>query len=315
MREIGGYFELDQFIKRPYYNKMIELNTGRNAVIYLVKAKGIKKIYIPHYLCDSISGILDRYAVEYEKYSIDKNFHPIFEQKLDTNEFLYIVNYFGQIDNTTIKRFSEKYGSIIIDNTQSFFQKPIVGIDTIYSLRKYFGLPDGAYLSTDCFLDEELENEKSSHRMRHILGRFEEDASKYYENYKTNDESFKTLSLNRMSRISQNVLGAIDYEKVRSRRNDNFMHLEQRLSNSNLLDIRTPEGPFCYPYYMENGLEVKTKLAEKKIYIPTLWPNVLTDSLADTLAYDYAAKILPLPCDQRYDIADMDRIIKELKYV
>lgn len=41
---------------------------------------------------------------------------------------------------------------IILDNTQSFFQKPISGIDTIYSCRKYFGVPDGAYLSTNILL-------------------------------------------------------------------------------------------------------------------------------------------------------------------
>lgn len=313
MREIGGYFELDQFINKPYYNDMIELNTGRNSLAYLIIAKDIKKVYIPHYLCDSVSGVLKMLSVDYEGYSIDKNFNPLFDKKLEKDQYLYIVNYYGQISNSSIRSFKEQYEAIIIDNTQSFFQKPVQGIDTIYSLRKYFGVPDGAYLSNDKILEVSLEEEKSNHRMKHILGRFEGEASTYYNDFKENDESFKMLPLKKMSRLSKNILGAIDYEKVRLRRHQNFLYLHDNLGNSNVLDIRVPDGPFSYPYYVKNGIVVRKALAEKKIYIPTLWPNVLRDNKESTTEYDYAANILPIPCDQRYDIKDMKRIIKELK--
>ncbi|QII82421.1 hypothetical protein [Jeotgalibaca arthritidis] len=312
MREIGGYFELDQFINKPYHNNMIELNTGRNALAYLIKAKGIKKVYIPHYLCNSVSGVLKMLSVDYEGYSIDKNFNPLFDKKLEKDQYLYIVNYYGQISNSSIRSFKEQYGAIIIDNTQSFFQKPVQGIDTIYSLRKYFGIPDGAYLSTDKILEEKLEEEKSGHRMNHILGRFEGEASTYYNDFRRNDESFKTLPLKKVSRISRNILGAIDYEAVRLRRNKNFQFLNEILSASNHLNISVPEGPFAYPYYAENGIEIRKKLARKKIYIPTLWPNVLQDKNEKSIEYDYAANILPLPCDQRYGLEDMECIVREI---
>jgi len=312
MKEIGGYFELDQLINRPYHNNMIELNTGRNALVYLIKAKAIKKVYLPHYLCDSVSGILDSISVEHEGYSVDKELNPLFDKKLKNNEFVYIVNYYGQTSNGDILSLKERYGRIIIDNTQSFFQKPIQGIDTIYSLRKYFGLPDGAYLSTDRILKEKLEEEKSGHRMNHILGRFEGEASTYYNDFRRNDESFKTLPLKKVSRISRNILGAIDYEAVRLRRNKNFQFLNEILSASNHLNISVPEGPFAYPYYAENGIEIRKKLARKKIYIPTLWPNVIQDGNEKSIEYDYAANILPLPCDQRYGLEDMECIVREI---
>ena len=44
MKEIGGYFQLDELVNMPYHNNMIELNLGRNALIYLVKSK-IKNIF------------------------------------------------------------------------------------------------------------------------------------------------------------------------------------------------------------------------------------------------------------------------------
>ena len=58
-------------------------------------------------------------------------------------------------------------------------------------------------------------------------------------------------------------------------------------------------------------MEVKKKLAEKKIYVATLWSNVL--ELDGTPEKDYAENILPLPCDQRYGNEEMNTIVTEIK--
>jgi hypothetical protein len=312
MREIGGYFQLDQLINKPYHENLVELNTGRNALLYLVNAKKIRKLYLPFFLCNSVSDMLNKHKINYEYYHIAKYFLPIFDQDLKNDGYLYIVNYYGQITDNVISGFKDKYKNIILDNTQSFFQKPVLGVDTIYSCRKYFGVPDGAYLSTDAILDEKLEEDQSSSRMKHILGRLEGQASDYYDEFKKNDESFKELPIKKMSQLTRNILGAIDYEKVIEARNRNFKYLHDRLENTNILEIKLPYGPFAYPYYVENGIEIRKKLAEKKIYIPTLWPNVLKENLEDSIEYDYAANILPLPCDQRYGIEDMEMLYKKL---
>ncbi len=201
---------------------------------------------------------------------------------------------------------------MVLDNTQSFFQKSIPGIDTIYSCRKYFGVPDGAYLSTDIVLNEKLEEDQSSSRMKHILGRFEGQASDYYNEFKKNDESFKELPIKKMSQLTRNILGAIDYEKVIKSRNKNFEYLKDSLKYANVLDIELPYGPFAYPYYVENGIKIRKKLAEKRIYIPTLWPNVLKINDKNVIEYKYAANILPLPCDQRNSVRDMEFLLREL---
>lgn len=313
MREIGGYFQLDLLINRPYHENLLELNAGRNALLYLAKAKKISKIYIPYFLCNSVSDMLSKNRIDYEYYNIGKNFFPIFEEKLKKDEYLYIVNYYGQIDDDVIRMVKEKYNNIILDNTQSFFQKPVSDIDTIYSCRKYFGVPDGAYLSTEVALDEILEEDQSSSRMKHIIGRFEGQASDYYNEFNKNDEAFKELPIKTMSKLTRNILGAIDYEKVIETRNRNFKYLHDCLGNINILDVKLSYGPFAYPYYVKNGIQIRKKLAEKKIYTPTLWPNVLKENLEDSVEYEYAANIIPLPCDQRYGIDDMEYIVKELE--
>jgi hypothetical protein len=312
MKEIGGYFGLDQLVNNEYYKNLLSLNMGRNALLYLLKAKNIQKLYIPYYLCNSISNMLEKHEFDFVYYHIDADFNPVFNKKLCEGEYLYIVNYYGQLTNDKVICLKQKYGKIILDNTHAFFQKPIDGIDTIYSCRKFFGVPDGAYLSTDSVLDEELEVDISKDRMIHILGRFEGTASDYYSNFQENDASFKFEPLKYMSKLTKNILGAIDYEKVKEIRDENYTYLESRLKKMNKLRLITPEGPFAYPFYLENGVKVRKKLAEKKIYIPTLWPNVLEDTPESSLEYDYAANILPLSCDQRYCEDDMKYIVEEI---
>lgn len=312
MKEIGGYFELDRLVSNHYHKNVISLNSGRNALLYLLKARKIKKIFIPYYLCDSISKMCLKNDYAFEYYKIDLNFIPIFEQNLSNNEYIYIVNYFGQLTNECILRLREKYENIIIDNSQSFFQKPVNGVDTIYSCRKFFGVPDGAYLSTECKLDEKVEYAISYNRMQHILGRFECNASDYYSEYKKNEEYFDNDSLKRMSKLSNNILGAISYEEVLRTRNYNFTFLSEKLKLYNKLDLNNSLGAFAYPLYAKNGIEVRNKISKEKIYIPILWPNVLKDVEKNSTEYLYAANILPIPCDQRYSIDDMERILKFL---
>lgn len=171
--EIGGYFGLEASVGREYYPNLIALNSARNALVYLCKAKKIEKLYLPYFLCDSILEICKRENILYEFYHIDERMNPIFNLKLNKGEYIYIINYYGHLSDEEIYRYYKKYKSVIFDYAQAFFQRPVYGLDTIYSCRKYFGVPDGAYLSTKDRILEKLERDISMDRMKHILGRYE----------------------------------------------------------------------------------------------------------------------------------------------
>lgn len=307
MKEIGGYFGLERFSGREYHHDMIGVNSGRNALLYILKARHYQKIYIPRFLCDSVSQLCCREGYEYEEYSIDADFMPVFDRALKPEEAIYLVNFYGQISNESVLEMKRRWGNIIFDNVQDFFRKPVAGIDTIYSCRKFFGVPDGGYVACDAHLEEELPPDVSKDRMKHILGRFEETGSAYYGDFQANDEMFYDLPLGGMSLLTRNILRGIDYDAVRSARNSNYAQLAAVLDAYNGLQPAAPDGPYCYPFYCKKGMPLKRKLAAEKIYVATLWPNVL--ELDGTLEKDFAENILPLPCDQRYDENDMNRII------
>lgn len=311
-KEIGGYFGLEQLISKEYYSDLIAVNNARCALLYIIKAKHYKKVYLPFFLCDSVRLLLQRERIPFEEYRVDHSFLPLIDQRVELDEVVYIVNYYGLISDTQITGFKERYGNIVLDNAQAFFAKPISGIDTIYSCRKFFGVPDGGYVYTDAKIDDDVPVDISKDRMKHILGRFEgRCASDYYEDFNNNDESFKEIGLRFMSKLTHNILGAIDYESARQRRETNFSVLSKELNELNVLNIKCPRGPYAYPFYTKNGMAIKKQLAKRKIYVATLWPNVLETGLDTEI--DLTENILPLPCDQRYSEEDMQIVADTVK--
>ena len=117
MKEIGGYIELDTYTGKMLYEDGIKLNCGRNALAYLIKAKNIKKIYMPKFMCDSNDKVLFDNGVEIIYYDIGLDFKPIIKS---WDGWLYVVNYYGQLSNDYLKMLGK---NIIIDNAQAYFQK------------------------------------------------------------------------------------------------------------------------------------------------------------------------------------------------
>lgn len=309
MKEIGGYIEFDTFTGKMLHDDGIKLNCGRNALEYLIISKGIKKLLFPKFMCDSCDEILKRNNVYVRYYSIGIDFKPLSVDR-DEDEFLYIVNYYGQLSNDYLLSLGD---NVIVDNAQAYFNEPIDGTDTIYTCRKFFGVSDGAILYTDKLIDTPLEQSESFQRMLHLLGRYERTASDYYGVFTDNEKQFFYDKLMAMSKLTNNLLHGIEYEFVSNRRRENFQYLDKQFRSINKLDLTVPNGAFMYPLYINNGAIIRKKLQAEKIFIPTLWPSVFEICEESELEYDMAKNILPIPIDQRYGIDDMNYLIGEIQ--
>lgn len=309
LREIGGYIELDRYTMPMLHDGALALNCGRNCLAYLIRARGIKKILLPFFLCNSVRDVCIKQGVKIRHYYIGVDFTPT-DVKLQENEWLYVVNYYGQMNNTVLNNIVHKHKRVIIDNAQAYFQMPLQGVDTLYTCRKFFGVADGAFLYTDAVLEEELPRDKSYERMHFLLGRFEKTASEFYHEYTDNNHLFAEEPIKRMSKLTENLLHGIDYGTVKDKRTKNFTYLHKAFCMKNKLILSVQNGSFMYPLYIANGSEIRRKLLAEKIYIPILWPDVFEKCEKIWLEYDMAENILPLPVDQRYGIEEMEYIIR-----
>lgn len=314
MKEIGGYIELDTCRHAMLHEDAILLNCGRNALAYLLEARGIKKLYLPYFLCDSVANVCKKYGVKAAFYHIGENWLPK-DLIIDEDAWLYIVNFYGQITREDLARLAAAYRNIIIDNAQAYFDTPLANVDTLYTCRKFFGVSDGAILYTNSKLERSLEIDESFNRIHYVLGRYERTASEFYEEAAKNNDIFDNEPIKEMSRLTRNLLRSIDYEYVKQVRTNNFAYLHEKLRKVNKLNVRPIEGPFMYPLLIDDGMKIRKQLQQMKIYIPTLWPNVLEECEPDTLEYKFAADILPIPVDQRYGVEDMEYLVEVIRSV
>lgn len=309
MREIGGYIELDSYHLPMLHDGAVALNCGRNALAYLLRARRIKKLWIPKFICDSVTGVCEREGVQYAFYSIGRDFLPVQDVALGEDEWFYFVNYYSQFDNQKISEIVTRYERVIVDQAQSYFQPPIPHVDTIYTCRKFFGVADGAFLYTDAVLNEEFPFDESYGRMRFLLGRFERTASEFYGEYVANNDLFITEPIKLMSKLTRNLLHGVDNEGIKHTRENNYAFLHNAFDSINELKLSANPGTFMYPLMVARGVEIRKSLQKEKIYIPTLWPDVMEWCLPEETEYLLAQNTLPLPIDQRYQIDDMKIIV------
>ena len=312
MREFGGYIELDTYHLPMLHDGAIALNCGRNALAYLLRARKIRRLWIPKLICDSVTGVCDREGVPYALYRIGADFLPAQDIPLGEDEWLYFVNYYSQFDNGRISEYVQTYRRVIVDNAQSYFQEPLPSVDTIYTCRKYFGVADGAFLYTDAKLDETLPVDESYERMHFLLGRYERTAAEFYNEYVENNKQFEMEPIKQMSKLTNNLLHGIDYMHVKTVREQNYAYLHQKLGGINGLKLSGKPGTFMYPLQLKNAATIKKCLQAKKTYIPTLWPSVFDVTDPDCSEYKMAESILPLSIDQRYGIHDMKCLSDEI---
>ncbi len=310
--EIGGYFQLEMNKKKEYHRKAIALNSGRNALEYILRATYFKKIYLPFYTCDVLLEPIKKTYLSYEFYEINEKLEPIINN-IYSNEVILITNYFGILDDA-VKKLANKYPNVIIDNCQAFYSKPIKGVDTFYSCRKFFGVPDGSYLFTNRKLKKKITLDISHQRMSHLLIREDMNAKKGYAQFLKNEKLIRNQPIKKMSLITSSLMKTINYNKAKEKRRDNFLFLHQYFEQTNELNIITNKDsvPMIYPYLTKKGQKFKEKLIANKIYVATYWPNVFKWIGKNSWEYYLASNLVPLPIDQRYSKETMNIIISKI---
>jgi hypothetical protein len=148
--------------------------------------------------------------------------------------------------------------------------------------------------------------------MKALLIRFAEGPEAGYLESNKARLSLKGQSPTAMSALTQAMLHRVDYPKALLRRNANFSLLHRTFGRANRLPIPSypPVGPLCYPLFARlDGLH--DWLIDHRVFVPRYWPEVRGpgDSKYE-LESMLVRQCVPLPCDQRYDATDMQRVIE-----
>lgn len=308
--EIGGYFEfsLSNSAQFPYPNAF-KYHSARSAFYDLIRKSKIKKIWMPRFICDSMLEPLRLLNIDVLFYNLHTNFFPILPEKLNKDEYLFYVNYFG-ICGSVQKELLNLYPSqqVIFDHAQAFFVEPLNCFATLYSPRKFLPVAEGGLLITEQNFMPTYDSrnvDEMVQQYQHSLIRRLTSASLAYDKFKKNENKFNDCLPKRLSGITEEILNSLNYESFKEKRLENFRFLHNKLGRFNQLKINLDqlESPLTYPFLLNE--EISTCLINAKVYIPTYWSDSLSRVGVNSFEHKLVSQASHLICDQRYSKEEM----------
>lgn len=320
--EIGSFLEI-QFLKGKEFYKgsvgIARLNSGRAAIYHAIYTLGCKTVWLPYYQCDTVRDFLNRKGIAIKYYHIDSAFNPVDAAPQDY-EAIVFVNYYGVFSAKAMKERAAGYKNVIFDNSQAFFAEPCENAVSVYSARKFVGVPDGAYVIGK---NAEKHVEKypqgySSDTSLFLLQRVEYGCEgKSYISRKKNEDRIDTEDISKMSKLTHAILDGTDYDFIAKKRKDNFGYVARELNAYNKLDATRfyDEGcvPMVYPLVLEND-RLLDKLLQAKHFQGHWWSYLLEFMPKDSFEYWLSRFIIPITVDQRYEKRELAEVIDVIRH-
>lgn len=311
---VGGYFELEVGGAKSNLSQWgYGFQSARAALFSFLSVAAPQKVWLPKYLCNSVREPIDALGIEVDYYDIDSNFRLFSPPRLKASDLLVYVNYFGLCGGQQAELMAVyPPEQLIFDHSQAFFARPRNVLATIYSPRKFFGVPDGGFLVTDCEI--EIPKEEYSLSMKNadfLLARLVLGPESGYPLFKEAEQRLNDFEPRRISELTATMLSRLDFEVATRRRRSNFEYLHSRLGNINRLQFRElgDSVPLCYPL-MTGDKGLREFLIQQRIFVPTYWPDISHLVSKDSFESALIDLLLPLPCDQRYGPAEMERLVE-----
>jgi hypothetical protein len=272
-----------------------------------------RRVHVPFYICDAALAPMRERGISVAFYRLDSQLRPVGLPPRDPCELVLAVNYFGlqsPLMNTLAKRYGRNFVS---DQTQAFFAQPVSRSWTFYSARKFFGVPDGAYLYAPEPVEiRALPNPKAD--IRHLVNRLMGRQQTGYHQVRRREQEVDSR-IRVMSTLSSRLLAGVDYTDVRKRRRENYRVLHRLLGPDNQFDATLPASatPFYYPLLLRDPVDRRT-LAKENYFVPMLWPEV-PDRNARGFSFErgFCTDLLPLPIDHRYQPQHMLSAVERLR--
>ena len=312
---IGGYFALEptgtDIGTGARYRDAPSFQSARAAFHALLRSGAPPKVWLPRYICNAMVAPLEACGAIIGYYSLTPDFEVEDSLRPADEDWIVCARYFGIIDGP-FRSVAERHGSgrIVADHAQAFFSSPPECLATLYSPRKFFGIPDGGML---------VSREHDISAPRHLtwnadptalLARRERGAEAGYADFLATEKRFDDLTPQAMSPMAKKLLGGIDMDAVAETRRANFSFLHERIGpvNELLLPYTTQDVPLCYPLVCGDR-DLDTRLRSHRIYAARYWQDALARSDSGSFEAMLASRLLAIPCDQRYGPDEMQRVV------
>lgn len=305
----------------------IDYSSGRCALFYIlrqIEKEGVKdkNIFLPDFLCDSITKTVIEAGWKYKFYHINSTlrFDP---KEIVENQFsdvVLVINYFGMLNlDKEILWIKENIPNILVieDDVQAFYSYSETKADYSFaSIRKWFPCPDGGFVFSKYAVEKPQRPSKIWSYYK-FAGNILKNYSQYIgERISLNliEKGEKLLEkdyLTRCSAVGQKLFSNIEFEEIAAKRKENARVLHNRLLEMEISHIYSDESvPLFVPIFVQDRDALRRTFFEHRIFAPVHWPRVNGELNGTNELYNTE---LSLICDQRYGLDDIEKELEVLK--
>lgn len=333
LKIIGGMFglldPLQYHTEPPPFSctRSLYLANARSGMMLLIERLAPEHTWVPSYFCNHMLQLLKSSQTGLRLYPIS---YDLTIASLDWIEFVMpgdlvlLTDYFGFHCDADIKKRIRERGAYVLEDASQALLSSRVGQDAdfvLFSPRKFLGVPDGGILliTTDVPWSEPVLQQPpaawwlkalAASLLRRDFDQQRTDDRYWFELFRETDHD-SPVGAYAMSELSRLLLmHCVNYSEVAQRRISNYRCLADALGSCALFP-HLPDGvvPLGFPIRLAQRDRIRAALFRHELYPPVHWPlqNLLPAEFEESLRL--SADILTLPCDQRYDTADMARII------
>ena len=349
MKDVGSIFPLEDIyspsLEAPVDSAasgVVQYSLCREALYDIaVHHRGVNNtVLIPAYTCQSVITPFEEAGWTCYYYNIKKDLRIDVAYLKDLNEqvkptMIVVHPFYGMSlndqESEALKKISETGVVIVMDLTHCIYAEPELDFVDYYvgSYRKWFPIPDGAFLKSDradsLFPAPQKENVEFVTReadAMYLRGQY----------FKTGTLPFKAISIrlskladhlvdnhiepHRMSSFSSERMQRQNGQEIKLKRRENYVFLFNHLKQNHNCTFVCPDSaevlntPLYFPIFVEKRESLQKALAQSHVYAPILWPLENPDVLiSEEIRYIYN-HILAIPCDQRYGEEEMTRIVR-----
>jgi len=310
----------------PFFTKRsLLLANARSGIRLVVEMLLAPTVWVPSYLCACIIEAIKGTKAKIKFYEVDDSLALSSREWLDEvqrGDLVLVIDFFGfPFDNDCAMRAQERGAWVLDDACQALLTETTgrVADFILFSPRKFLAVPDGAILNIKTEHHFELISLRRSPAEWWLkawvatLLRREFDlhgtGRRWFELFRE-VETEAPIGSYAMSELSHLLLQkGVAYATVAQRRAANYRSLGKALEAMALFPaLATGVVPLGFPIRVRNRDALRKKLFDQEIYPPVHWP------LEGLVPGDFershllSREIMTLPCDQRYDEGEMNRV-------
>lgn len=322
---------------------------GREAIAHILKIEtfGKKVALLPVFTCFTVLDpfLQENWEIHFYRYNQDLSvdtgyFMTVFEKYQPAVCVFQPLSGMGFLESEKklIEYAHQNNCLTVVDQTQDVYNDRNDACVDYYcgSLRKWYPFPDGSFLYSEKREIGQCQGLKENHIYQSAMGlcMFAGQLRQTYDNpyfrylckfmwtFSVSYLCSITIKTHTMSAFSRKVLSQQDEKRNVERRVENFRYIFEGIQG--LQKVKPAFGsidrltsvPLSFPVYVEDRRSFNAYLNANGVRTQLLWsvpPYIQKHvKMDDATKYTYS-HILSLPCDQRYDLEDMERMVDVIR--